>query len=33
MLVELVTSILGGIIGGLIVCGLLYIFKYRKQGE
>ncbi len=32
MLTELIVSIAGGVIGGLIVCGLLYIFRWKRGG-
>ena len=33
ILIDIATGIVGGSIGGGVVCLLLYIFKYRKQGD
>lgn len=31
MIAILVQGVVGGVIGGLFVCGLLYILKYRRD--
>lgn len=31
MVAVIVQGVVGGVIGGLIVCALLYIFKYRHD--
>ncbi len=31
MINFLIQSVIGGLIGGGIVCFLLYVFKYRKE--